>query len=300
VVSRCWRALVIGFLLASGAMPAAAQTRLKAVATNSILADFTRNVGGDRVDVSALIGPDSDVHVFDPKPADAKALAAANVVVMNGLGLEGWMTRLVAASGTKARVVVASEGIGTRSTADEHHRGQTVADPHAWQSVADAKRYAANIRDGLTAADPDGKSAYDANYAVYAGRLDGLDADIRAAVSAIAPARRKLITNHAAFGYFADAYGMTFIAPEGFSTDSEASARDVARIITQIKAEAIPAVFLENVSDPRLVEQIARESGAKIGGKVYSDALSAPGGPAPTYVAMMRHNLRAFSQALSD
>lgn len=284
------------------ATPAAAQdtqpNKLKAVATTSIIGDLVRNVGGDRLEVRTLVGPNGDAHVYSPTPGDAKELAGANIVFVNGLGLEGWMTRLVTASGTKAPTVVVSKGFTPRRMPDEHNPGKTVIDPHAWQSVADAKIYVANIRDGLDAIDPAGKAVYDANAQTYLAKLDELDQEVRAAIAGIPADHRKIITTHDAFGYFGAAYGMSFIAPEGVSTDSEPSAKDVARIIRQIKKQKIPAVFLENVSDPRLMEQIARETGAAIGGKLYSDALSEPNGPAGTYIDMMRHNARQFAKAL--
>ncbi len=181
---------------------------------------------------------------------------------------------------------------------DGDRPGHTVIDPHAWQSVADAKIYVANIRDGLVAIDPAGKATYDTNAATYLDQLDALESEVRAAIATIPADRRKIITTHDAFGYFGAAYGMTFIAPDGLSTEAEPSAKDVARIITQIRKQKIPAVFLENISDPRLMQQIAQETGATVGGTLYSDALSEPGGPAATYIDMMRHNVREFTKAL--
>jgi zinc/manganese transport system substrate-binding protein len=206
--------------------------------------------------------------------------------------------RLVTASGTKAPMIVVSTGVAPRRMPDEDKPGRLVTDPHAWQSVADAKIYVANIRDGLVAADPAGKAVYAANAQAYLGKLDELEQEITTAIAAIPAERRKIITTHDAFGYFGAAYGISFIAPEGLSTEAEPSAKDVARIIRQIKKQKIPAVFLENVADPRLMAQIARETGAAIGGKLYSDALSAPDGPAGTYIDMMRHNIRQFTKAL--
>ncbi len=287
-----WRHVLLVGLAALIAAPAAAQDRIKAVASFSILGDLVRNVGGDRLEVAALVGPNSDAHAFSPTPADARTLGTAKLVVVNGLGLEGWMTRLVKASGSKAPVVVASRGIATRTL-------EGAIDPHAWQSVANVKIYVANIRDGLIKADPSGRSAYEATVADYLGRLDALERDVRAAIGQIPAERRKIITTHDAFGYFGAAYGLALIAPEGVSTDTEPSARDVARIITQIKAQKIPALFMENVVNPRLMQQIARETGAKVGGTLYSDALSEPGGAAPTYIDMMRHNIRELSKALA-
>jgi len=281
------------------ASPTHAQNRLRAVATFSILGDLAKNVSGERADVAALVGPDGDVHVYTPTPADGKTVAAAKLVFVNGLGLEGWIDRLIAASGSKAPVVVASRGIIPRKMADERDANRLVSDPHAWQSVADAEIYVANISDGLIAADPSGKEIYRANTAAYLSKLDALDDEIKVAIATIPANRRKIITTHNAFGYFGDAYGLEFIAPEGLSTEAEPSARDVAKIIAQIRAQKIPAVFLENISDPRLMQQIAAETGARIGGTLYSDSLSPPSGPAATYIAMMRHNAREFQRALT-
>jgi zinc/manganese transport system substrate-binding protein len=263
------------------------------------LGDLVKNVGGDRVDVTALVGPDGDVHVFSPSPADARILAAAKAVFVNGLGLEGWMTRLVSASGARAPVIVASAGIKTRDNGNREGRGGTATDPHAWQSIANAKIYVANIRDGLSSADPDGKEAYAANAASYLGKLAALEQEVRATIAKIPAARRKVITVHDAFGYFGDAYGIAFIAPEGISTDAEISAKAVAKIISQIRDQNISAVFLENIANPRLIEQIASETSAKVGGTLYSDALSPPNGPAATYIDLIRHNAREIGNALT-
>ncbi|MDO8980785.1 MAG: metal ABC transporter substrate-binding protein [Afipia sp.] len=273
---------------------------LNVVATFSILGDFAKNVGGDRVSVTTLVGPNSDTHVYTPTPSDAKKIADAKLVIVNGLGLEGWLPRLVKSSGSRATTVVATKGIATRKIEGGHDHGPGNADPHAWQSVANTKTYVANIRDALTIADPAGADAYKTNAAAYLAKLDALDREIREAVVKIPPGRRSVISTHDAFGYFAAAYGIKFIAPQGVSTESEPSARDVAAIITQIRKQKIPAVFLENVSDPRLMRRIAAETGANIGGTLYSDSLTDEKGPAPTYIDMVRHNIRALTSALSS
>ncbi len=304
-MTRSRRALFCAALAAAlTAMPAAAQEKsqqkIKAVATISILGDLVRNVGGDRIEITTLVGPNGDAHVYSPTPGDARALAAANIVFVNGLGLEGWMTRLVTASGTQAPIIVVSKDVAPRKIEDARDPTRMKIDPHAWQSVANAEIYVENIRDGLSEADPAGKAAYDANAAAYLGKLAALQTEVRAAIAKIPADRRKIIINHNAFGYFSDAYGMTFIAPEGISTDAEPSAKDVATIITQIRQLKTPAVFMENIADPRLMKQISRETGATIGGTLYTDALSEPSGPAGTYIDMMRHNVSEFSKALVD
>lgn len=284
--------------------PARAQERLNIVATFSILGDFAKNVGGERVSVTTLVGPNSDTHVYTPTPADAKKITDARLVIVNGLGLEGWLPRLVKSTGGKAVTVVATKGIAPRkieageALSQDHDAGS--ADPHAWQSVVNANTYVANIRDALVAADPAGADAYKANAAAYLAKLDALDQDVREAVAKIPPERRSVISTHDAFGYFAQAYGVKFIAPQGVSTESEPSARDIAAIITQIRKQKIPAVFLENVSDPRLMRRMAAETGANIGGTLYSDSLTDEKGPAPTYIDMVRHNIKALTSALSS
>jgi zinc/manganese transport system substrate-binding protein len=274
------------------ATPAArAEEPLNVVASFSILGDFVRNVGSDRVSVTTLVGPNGDVHVYAPAPADAKKIADAKLVIINGLGLEGWLPRLVQSSGSKAVIVTATNGIAPLKIGAD-------ADPHAWQSVANAKIYVTNIRDALVAADP-AREIYRANTETYLAKLDALDREVREAIAQIPPARRKVISTHKAFGYFAAAYGIDFIAPLGVSTESEPSARDIAGIIIQVRTAKIPAVFLENISDPRLIQRIAAETGARVGGTLYSDSLTDEKGDAPTYIELIRHNIKALTSALA-
>ena len=318
------------------AAPALAEEKLKVIATFSILGDIVANVGGDRVEVITLVGPDGDAHVFQPAPADAQAVEGAQVIVANGLGFEGWMDRLIEASGAQAALVTAADGVtpiafGEEEHAEEEghdhdhedaegeehkddhakeeagHEGHDHAghdhgafDPHAWQSVTNVALYVGNIERGLAAADPAGAETYATNAAAYLAELDALDAEIRAAVAALPEDRRTVVTSHDAFGYFAADYGLTFVAPQGVSTEAEASAQDVAALITQIRDARIAAVFVENIADRRLLDQIASETGAAIGGTLYSDALSAVDGPAANYLAMMRHNLGQLTGALSQ
>lgn len=284
----------------AAAEPVRAQTKIPVVATFTILADFARQVGGERVIVSALVGPNGDVHAYDPSPADSRKLAGAKLIVENGLYLEGWISRLARASAAKAPIVIATKGVMPRkdmSNAEFAEHGGT--DPHAWQNVANAKIYVANIRDGLIAADPAGRADYEARAKAYLEQLDALDEEVRAAIARIPEERRRIVTTHDAFGYFGQAYGLELAAPAGVSTEAQVSAKSVAKIIAQIKRDGFPAVFLENVSDPRLMDQIARETGAKIGGTLYSDSLSAPDGPAGTYIDMVRHNISELTKALA-
>jgi len=273
--------------------PARAQPApLPVVASFSILGDFVREVGGDALDISVIVGPDGDAHVYEPTPADGKKLQRAKLVVVNGLGFEGWLDRLIAASKTNAKIVVASEGVAPR-------RLDGGVDPHAWQDVANARRYVENIRDALKAADPERGHFFEARANAYLQKLDALDAEVKAALAAIPKERRRVVSTHDAFGYFSAHYGVEFIAPQGVSTDAEASARDVAHIIDAVKREKVAAVFLENIVDPRLARSISADSGAKIGGALYSDALSPRDGPSPDYIAMMRHNVRELTHALN-
>ena len=284
-------------------LPASADAadKIKAVASFSILGDMVKQVGGDRIELATLVGPDGDAHVFEPTPSDAKTLAGAQILFMNGLGFEGWMERLEKSSGFKGKVVVASEGVKPRTmTEEEDGKAEEITDPHAWQSLANGKLYIANIRNGLIAVDPDGKAIYEANAAKYLDEIGAEDEAVKAALAKLPEDRRKIITSHDAFGYFGAAYGLKVIAPEGVSTEAEASAKDVAKIIRQIRAEHIPAVFMENITDHRLLDQIARETGAKIGGTLYTDALSPPDGPAPTYLDMFRNNVGVLTAALSS
>jgi len=305
------------------AAPALAEDKLRVIATFSILGDIFANVGGDRVAVTTLVGPDGDAHVFQPAPADAQAIAGAQVIVANGLGFEGWMDRLIEASGTNAALITAADGVTPIAFGEEEHAEEEghdhdhdhdhaeeeagheghdhgAFDPHAWQSVTNVALYVGNIERGLAAADPAGADHYAANAAAYLAELDALDAEIRAAVAALPKDHRTVVTSHDAFGYFAADYGLTFVAPQGVSTEAEASAQDVAALITQIRDAGIAAVFVENIADRRLLDQIATETGAAIGGTLYSDALSGPEGPAATYLAMMRHNLSQLTAALTN
>ncbi len=289
------RSSIAALLALTAAVPAWAQTPsrpLRVVASFSILADMVREVGGDAVEVTALVGPDADAHVFRPSPADAGRLAAADLVVVNGLGFEGWLDRLVRASGYRGPTVVASDGVATRKLG----RG---TDPHAWQDLANARRYVENLQQALARARPGQAQQFEQRAADYTGRLEALGNEIRARFDGIPVAARRAITSHDAFGYFGAAYDVRFLAPRGMSTESEASAATVARLIDQIRKENVRAVFVENISDPRLIERVAREGGVQVGGRLYSDALSSPGTEADTYLKLFAHNARTIADALS-
>jgi zinc/manganese transport system substrate-binding protein len=264
----------------------------RVIASFSILADMAQELAPAGVQVSALVGPDSDAHVYQPSPADGKRLAQADLVLINGLGFEGWIERMVKVSGYRGTVAVATRGIQPRTGG--HHD----ADPHVWQDLALARRYAANISAAFAQRWPGKRDEIAMRSANYVARIDKLDRQVREWLGAVPRDRRRVITSHDAFGYFAAAYGVDFLAPQGWNTHSEPSAAAVARLIRQIKKDGVRATFIENISDPRLVERIAREGGVRIGGTLYSDALSKPGGPAATYLKMMEHNARSLAAAL--
>jgi zinc/manganese transport system substrate-binding protein len=272
-----------------------ATAQVPVVTSFSILADLVQVVGGNRVVVTALVGPDEDAHVFEPKPADAKAILQAKLVVSNGLGFEPWMGKLVKSAGYKGASVIASTGVQPRKMQDDGH---TITDPHAWQNPANVIFYVSNIRKALEQLDPAGASTYAANTAAYVAELQTLDAWAQSQMVAIPAASRKVITSHDAFGYFAARYQLQFLAPQGMSTEGEASAKGVASLIRQIQREKIKAVFIENMANPKLLAQLAKEAGVTPGATLYADALSAPDQPGGTYLKMARHNVAALVAGL--
>ncbi|EII9568132.1 TPA: metal ABC transporter substrate-binding protein [Salmonella enterica] len=286
--------IVLALVLGIMAQEAVART-LNVVTSFSVLRDMVQQVGGENVHVTSLVGPDGDPHTFEPSPKDSAMLKQADVVVVNGLGLEGWLDRLVKASGFKGKLVVASEGIQTHSMEED---GEMVTDPHAWNSAANGVQYAENIMRGLIKADPQDEAAITTRGTTYIEQLRQLDSWAKERFSNIPTVKRKVLTSHDAFGYFGKAYGVTFLAPQGLSSESEASAADVAALIKQMKAEHIQTWFMENQLDPRLVKQIAAATGAHPGGVLYPEALSEPGGVADTYVKMMRHNVDLIADSL--
>ena len=295
------RRLLLALTLALCLAPiqALAGEPLKVVASFSILGDMVKDVGGDRVSLTTLVGPNSDTHVYQPTPGDAKALARADLVMVNGLGFEGWMGRLVKASGYKGQVVVASQGITPRTMIDEDQGGKKIRDPHAWQDLSNGKLYVANIEKALSQADPAGAETYQANAQAYTKKIEDMDAWVKAEFAKVPREQRRIITSHDAFGYFGQAYGVTLLAPIGYSTEAEASAQNVGKLIRQIKREKIKALFIENMSDPRIIERIAKDAGVQAGGTLYSDALSEPGGPGATYLDMFRNNVTKMVAAMT-
>jgi zinc/manganese transport system substrate-binding protein len=274
---------------------AAAEGPLPAVATFSILADMVRSAGGDAVAVVELVPPDGDPHVYEPKPADLRAIARAKLLVENGLGLEGWMGRLSAAGGFRGVRVVAAQAVTPRSMTEG---GKIAIDPHAWQDPRNGVLYVRAIAEGLAKADPDRAAVHRQATARYIDAIGATDAWIAQQFAPIPKADRRLITTHDAFGYYGARYGIELLAAEGLSTEAEPSARAIATLVAQIRRERIRAVFLENMTDPRLARMLAQETGATLGGTLYSDALSPPDGPAPTYLAMLRHNTSLIATSM--
>lgn len=308
------------FCVAAEARVRAADAPVEAVASFSIIADIVREVGGERVHVTALVGPDGDAHVFEPTPADVRKLGEAAILFENGLAFESWLSRLVTASGFTGPKVTVSAGVSPRPGRDMHdhehehehghdhdhddagsaHAGHAHGpqDPHAWQNVANAVIYARNVGRALEALDPAHADHYRSRAADYVARLEALDARLKRQFAALPEDRRRIVTSHDAFGYFGDAYGLTFVAPEGVSTEAEASASDVARIIDQIRRERIAAVFVENIASEKLIRRVAGETGAAVGGTLYSDALARPGEPASTYIGLIEWNAGEIARAL--
>ncbi|OWV94827.1 metal ABC transporter substrate-binding protein [Rhizobium sp. R72] len=269
---------------------------LKVVASFTVLADVVRQVGGDRVTVTSLVGPNGDPHEFEPSPSNARNLNAAQVAFISGEGLEGWMDRLISASGYKGKPVVVSEGIEFRAMDED---GQTVTDPHVWNSPVNVKVWVANIEQALAKAAPADTAAFKTNAETYLKHLDALDVYAHSKLDTIAADHRKVLTSHDAFGYFGREYGVKFLAPIGVSTESEASAADVAKLIEQIKTEHVKTYFFENSNDPRLVRQIANATGAEPGGELYVESLSDAKGPASTYEKMFRYNVDQLVAAMA-
>ena len=297
---RLFNAATAACLLLAGLVPTGTQASepLKVTASFSILADLVRVVGGDRVTVTALVGPDEDAHVFEPKPVDAKTILQSRLVVINGLGFERWMQKLLESSGFKGERLEASKGVKPRTLAVGGLPGLTETDPHAWQDPTNVMIYVQNIRAALSKLDPAGASAYQKNADSYINELKVLDEWAQAQMNSIAPAKRKVITSHDAFGYFAAHYKVTILAPQGVSTETEPSAREVAGLIRQIKREKIKAVFMENMANPKLITQIAADTGVTLGPELYVDALSAKDAQGASYLKLMHHNIAELVTAM--
>jgi len=299
-VIRRRRLLAAPALLLTG--PARGQTASPApvVASFSILADMVRSIGGPAISVAAVVGPDRDAHGFAPRASDQRTLQTSRAAFANGLGFDPWMDRMVRATGFRGPFTKAAEGVATRAMqgGHRHHGSGTATDPHAWQDLGTAPVYARNITAGLAQAFPAEASGLEARAALFVAEAAMLDAWVRAELATVLPERRKVLTSHDAFGYFAAAYGVTFVAPQGISTEAEPSAAQMARLIRQVRDQGIRAVFLENMANPRLLQQLAREAGVEVQGRLYVDALSGPDGPAPSWFAMFRHNVPLLVRAM--
>lgn len=274
---------------------AQAADKLPVVASFSILRDITQQIGGDHIAVIGMVGPDADAHTYEPTPDDAKALLNAKLIVKNGLGFEPWLDRLVTSTETKAPVVTASKGVISHTMVDD---GETIPDPHAWHNLANAELYVNNITKALIQVDPANKDDYTRNSQAYLKVIHGLLAEAKVKLGNLPAGNRRIVTSHDAFGYLGQAYGIQFMAPQGLSTEREPSAAEVATLITQIRKDKVKAVFMENIKDARLLQQIADESGAQIGGTLYSDALAAEG-PASTFTGLFEYNMNTLHAALS-
>jgi zinc/manganese transport system substrate-binding protein len=295
--------ILLASVFLSCSVPTLASEPLEVVTSFSILADMVTQVGGSHVRVTSLVGPNSDAHIFNPTPADARRLAEAKMVVVNGLGFEGWMNRLIKSSGYRGPVVVTSKGVKTLPIQDGHghghHHSHVEPDPHAWQSLANAKRYVENIKIALAQAMPAHAAVFQARADDYLKQIDALEKSTRDRINVIPPERRRVITSHDAFGYFGAEYAVKFYPLQGLSTGSEPSAAAVARIVNEIKKNKVTAIFAENISDPRVLERVAKDSGAVVGGTLYADALSEPGTMADTYLKMFEHNVSTIIKGIS-
>ncbi|MEM7067965.1 MAG: zinc ABC transporter substrate-binding protein [Pseudomonadota bacterium] len=283
--------LIAGLALA--ALPAAAHDKIKVVASFSILGDMVSQVTGDLAEVTTIVGPDADAHVYTPNTSDAKAVANAKVIFVNGLGFETWSQTLIENSGTKATVFTATDGVTPLEVEGE-------VDPHAWNALTNGLIYVANIAESMASIDPEHADVYKANAEAYAARLQALHDDALEKLKVLPADQRTVVTAHDAFGYLENAYGLTFLAPVGIDTDAEPSAKELAELIDNLKEVGAGALFVENITSPALVEQISRETGIKIGGRLFSDALSERGGPATSYEKMFEHNLGTLISALSQ
>lgn len=267
--------------------------KINVVASFSILGDLVEQVTGDLANVQTIVGPDADAHVYTPKTSDAKAVSDATVIFVNGLGFETWSQTLIETSGTQAKVIVATEGITPLKVDGE-------IDPHAWNAIPNGVIYVENIAKAMASIDPDNKARYEANAKAYSERLIAMHETAKSRLSQLPAENRTVVTAHDAFGYLENAYGLTFLAPVGIDTEAEPSAKELAELIDHLREVKAGALFVENITSPALIEQIARETGLKIGGRLFSDALSERGGPATSYETMFEHNLNTLIEALSQ
>ena len=286
----------LALALALSLSTAASAKPIKAVASITIIADMVHEVGGDLVEVQSIVGPNGDAHSYEAKPQDSKTLNKAQIVFINGLGLDPWIEKLTTASGFKGPLAVVTEGIKTHQFDED---GKQVVDPHAWQDLSNGQIYVTNIAKALCDVDSADCVTFNANAKTYKAKLAALDTELKAKFAAVPAASKQVVTTHDAFGYFAIAYGVSFLAPEGFATEAEPSAAAVAKLIRQIKQDKIKALFFENMSDNRVIEAIAAETGVHAGPPLYADALSKPDEAGNTYLAMFKYNSQTLLAAMT-
>jgi zinc/manganese transport system substrate-binding protein len=285
-------------LIGGGKGHAAAPPKPVAVTSISILADFVRAVGGDAIAVESIVPVGGDPHVYEPVPSDARKLARAAIVFRNGAGLERWMDRLIGTTSDRRPVVTLADGLTPIVQASGTYQGRP--DPHMWMDPSLAARYVLRIRDVLAQRYPAHAAAFRRNAAAYLDELAALDAEIRGRVERIPPARRKLVTTHDAYRYFATRYGLELVASIwGISTEAEPSAAEVSRIVTAVRNAGVPTVFVETTVNPKLMQRIARDAGVRIGAPLYGDSVGGPGSGAETYLGMMRANASAIAAGLA-
>ena len=288
--------LLLSFIFLNSLAMADTSPKVKVVASFTVLKDLVQEIGKDRVETDTLVPRNGDPHVYEPRPSDVKKISQADLVVINGLGFEGWLERLIKAAQYKGKLITCTEHVHPRLVFE----GTLIKDPHAWHSIPNAKIYVRNIADALKSVDPDHADYYEKNTLEYLKKLTELDEKIRRTLDQIPPNKRKVITAHDAFGYLGHTYGIQFLSPQGISTESEAKIQSVISLIKQIKEQKIQTLFIENISDSKVMKQISQETKAKIGGTLYSDALSEEKGQAPNYIAMITHNMELLINAMRE
>ena len=266
--------------------------KINVVASFSILGDMVAEVAGDKANVTTIVGPDADAHLYQPNTGDAVAVTKADLVIVNGMGFETWSAELIKTSGTKAAIAVATDSITPLLVEGE-------VDPHAWNSLTNGVIYVNNIEAALSAASPQDAEYFKANADAYRAQMIALHDRALADIATLPDDKRIVVTAHDAFGYLADAYGVTFLAPQGIDTEAEPSAKELADLINFLNEQGAGALFVENIANADLIKQISRETGIKIGGRIYSDALSVKGSPATSYLAMFAHNLDLLTTTLA-
>ncbi|MGC6537358.1 MAG: metal ABC transporter solute-binding protein, Zn/Mn family [Candidatus Puniceispirillaceae bacterium] len=287
LIRLCYFAIAAMMVSASPSL-----AKINVVASFSILGDMVEQVAGDKANVTTIVGPDADAHLYQPNTGDGVAVADADLIITNGMGFETWSTTLIESSGTKAKIAVATDGIAPLLVDGE-------IDPHAWNSLLNGMIYVTNIEAALSAVSPENAPTFKANADAYRAKLQMLHNHALAEIAKLPQEKRIVVTAHDAFGYLENAYGLTFLAPQGIDTDAEPSAKELAALISFLNETGAGALFVENISNGDLIAQISRETGLTIGGRIYSDALSVKGSPATSYLAMFTHNLELLTATLN-